>query len=157
MPACVLSHVRDNTKLTDFFFLFCRTCDWLSYTAALTLFHYYPGCDIPQNHITLYILHLVWNETTQLHTHTYLETFISSLTFIAMDGFFFFFFFGSFGSSVLGFGGRFQWNGRRFRLSHFRYMPNALLITISLSPKFFMTPGLPEHFSPTFGRCRWLS
>jgi len=60
---------RDRTNGLFFFFFFFRICDWLSSITALTLFHYYPGCDIPQNQTALYIF-LGRDSPYALHTHT---------------------------------------------------------------------------------------
>jgi hypothetical protein len=61
--------MRPNSRSS--FLYFFRICDWLSYIAALTRFHYYPGCDIPQNQTTLYMF-LGRDYTTTL-TYSYLR------------------------------------------------------------------------------------
>jgi hypothetical protein len=122
MPACVSSHVRDETELTDFFFSSFRICDWLSYIAAVTL-HYYPGCDIPQNQTTLHLF------GTGRYSYTLTPT--SSPYLLSLQWTAFLFVLVRFLS--IRFGGRFQWNGRWSKLFHIRYMPSVSHSLSSLS------------------------
>jgi hypothetical protein len=138
MPACVLSHVRDETELTNFFFFLLSGSVISCHTLRLSLF-FITILDviyIPQKQTTFYFF--LGRDDAYTLIHTYVETLISSsLLSLQCTAFLFVLFW--FSSLVLGLVEGFEWNGMEdgFKLSHFRY---PLILSRGIWPRLATKP-----------------